>query len=198
MSKQSKVQAAPARDRILKVASDLFYNQGYRATGINEVIEKSGVAKATFYNHFPSKDDLGQAYLKAVVAYELKTFDEALAATQGPLKRYLMPLEWLREWLRDTKFRGCAFLHAVAEIPDPENPLRRYGKHFYDGARSRVKNIIEELVASNTEKYGHLDASELTEFYMVIIAGAIALSEIYHEEWPVEHAIKEVQRLIGK
>jgi len=66
MGKELKQQSGSPAERILDVASDLFYRQGYRATGINEVIKESGVAKATFYNHFPTKDDLCYAYLEGV------------------------------------------------------------------------------------------------------------------------------------
>ncbi|MGB5338112.1 MAG: TetR/AcrR family transcriptional regulator, partial [Gammaproteobacteria bacterium] len=71
MSKARSKSSPPARARILETASDLFAAQGYRATGVNEVIEKSGVAKATFYNHFPSKDELCLAYLKTRNDFEL-------------------------------------------------------------------------------------------------------------------------------
>ena len=96
------------RERIMTVASELFYKQGYRATGINEVIEKSGVAKATFYNHFPSKDDLVHAYLVGVVDSELGSLDNELRKTRGPLNRFLLAINWLQPWLESTQFRGCA------------------------------------------------------------------------------------------
>jgi len=155
MGKQQKPPVGPARDRILQVASELFYKQGYRATGINEVIDKSGVAKATFYNHFPSKDDLGMAYLSELVGYELSAFDQVLSSTKGAAKRFLVPLEWVRMWLRETQFRGCAFLHTVAEFPDPDNPLRQHGKRFYKSAQQRLLQLSEELIASDSKKYGH-------------------------------------------
>lgn len=198
MSKQSTGQSTSARERILQVASDLFYRQGYRATGINEVIQKSGVAKATFYNHFPSKDELGKAYLSNLVGYELAEFDATMIKEKQAEKRFLLPLQWIRQWLRETEFRGCAFLHTVAEFPDPKNPLRRYGKQFYDTARERVQNLVEELIASDTKKYGHLNTDAVTKSYMVILAGTIALAQIYHDEWPVDDALSTVQKLIAK
>jgi AcrR family transcriptional regulator len=66
------------RERIMSVAADLFYKQGYRATGVNEVIEKSGVAKATFYSHFPSKDDLALAYLRQLKDIEIAHVDNTI------------------------------------------------------------------------------------------------------------------------
>jgi len=198
MDKPVKKPTGSPKERIVDVASDLFYQQGFRATGINEVIEKSGVAKATFYNHFPSKDDLGLAYLEGVVAKELGGLDEVLARAQTPREQFLAVLQWIKPWLDDTKFRGCAFLHAVAEVPDPKSPLRRQGKRLYDGVRQRMEKVSKALVASDAKKYGHLDPDELTDSFMLVFTGTIAMSEIYHEAWPVKDGVRLLQRLIGE
>ena len=86
----------------MSVAADLFYKQGYRATGINEVIEKSGVAKATFYNHFPSKDDLGLAYLQQLKDTEVVYVDNAIRSAKGRVNRFLAVIRSLEPWLLDT------------------------------------------------------------------------------------------------
>lgn len=182
----------------MNVAMDLFYTQGFRATGVNEVIEKSGVAKATFYNHFPSKDDLGLAYLKGVVDKEISSLDEGLRNTKGALKRFMLAVEWLKPWLDETNYRGCAFLHTVAEIPDHKSPLRKPGKILYDKVRLRVEELTKDLIESDRKKYQHLDAQQLTNAYMIIFAGAIAMSELYHADWPIEHALITLQCLIGE
>lgn len=182
----------------MSVATDLFYHQGYRATGINEVIEKSGVAKATFYSHFPSKDDLGLAYLKQVKERESEHVEKCIRAAKGPLARFYAVVRSLEPWLLETKFRGCGFINMAAEIPDPEHPLRKVGREVYDVVRARVETLARELIASDAKKYGHFDAKELTKEYMVAFTGAIALAEIYHAIWPVEDALNSVRRLIGR
>ncbi len=182
----------------MSVATDLFYRQGYRATGINEVIEKSGVAKATFYSHFPSKDDLGLAYLRQVKEGEVAHMDKFIQDADGPLERFYAVIRSLEPWLLDTQFRGCGFINMAAEVPDPKHPLRKVGREVYDIARQRVATQAEALIASDAKKYGHLDAEELTGEYMVAFTGAIALAEIYHAIWPVEDALKTVRRLIGE
>ncbi len=182
----------------MEVATDLFYRQGYRATGINEVIRKSGVAKATFYSHFPSKDDLGLAYLRQVMEGEIEHLDRSIQAANGPVERYYAVMRSLEPWLLDTRFRGCAFINIASETPDPKHPLRKVGREVYDIARARVEAIANELIQSDVAKYGHLDAAELTGEYMVAFTGAIALAEIYHAIWPVEDALKTVSRLIGE
>lgn len=181
----------------MEVATDLFYRQGYRATGINEVILKSGVAKATFYSHFPSKDDLGLAYLHQIKENEIAHVERSIRAAKGPLRRFYAVMESIKPWLLDTRYRGCAFINMVAETPDPKHPLRKVGRQVYDVTQARVEALARELIASDAAKYGHLDAAELTREYMVAFTGAIAMAEVYHAIWPVEDALRTVRRLIG-
>ena len=182
----------------MNVAAELFYTQGYRATGINEVIEKSGVAKATFYSHFPTKDDLCLAYLKNAKEIEIATIDSAIQAAKGPTERFLAAMQSLEPWMRKTDFRGCGFINMASEVPDARSPLRKIGKELYDKIRLRVQTVSEELIESDPKRYGHLDVRELTNEYMVTFAGAVALAEIYHAIWPLEHAMKTMRRLIGE
>jgi AcrR family transcriptional regulator len=198
MNKQAKKPMGSPRERIMSVATELFYRQGYRATGINEVIQKSGVAKATFYNHFPSKDDLGMAYLTYLKEGEIAVVDQAIRAARNPVGRFLAVIQSLGPWAVDTDFRGCGFLNMASEVPDPKSPLRKVGRDLYDGIRSRVEQLSKELIASDPRKYKSYDVRELTDEYMVIFVGAVALAEIYHDIWPVEHAVDAARRLIGQ
>jgi AcrR family transcriptional regulator len=198
MGKPYKQSRSLPRERIMGVAADLFYKQGYRATGINEVIEKSGVAKATFYSHFPSKDDLALAYLLQLKESETVYVDNTIRAAKGRVNRFLAVIRSLEPWLLETEFRGCAFINMASEIPDPRHPLRKVGREVYDVVRERVAALAEELIASDARKYGHLDARELTSEYMVAFTGAISLAEIYHAIWPIEDALNTVRRLIGE
>ena len=146
MSKAKAQTTQPARERILETASDLFANQGYRATGINEVIDKSGVAKATFYNHFPTKDDLCLAYLKSRNTFELDSIKAFVARRRSPLGRFMGVIESLEPWLKANDLRGCGFLNIVAEEPDPKSPLRKEGRKHYQGMRTLIRELTETLV----------------------------------------------------
>ena len=198
MSKQTRKPQGTPRERIMSVARDLFYHQGYRATGINEVIDKSGVAKATFYSHFPSKDDLGLAYLKQVKEGELEHIEKFIRGAKTPLERFYAVMNSLKPWLQDTGYRGCGFINMAAEVPDPKHPLRKVGREVYDLTQARVEMLAGELIASDKKQYGHLNAKALTKEYMVVFTGAIALAEIYHASSPVDDAMNTLQRLIGK
>lgn len=184
------------RDRILESASQLFYKQGYRATGVNEVIKQSGVAKATFYNHFPAKDDLCLAYLELHSENEKRSINEQVQAKRTPRARFLAVIEAIQPWLESNNLRGCEYLNTVAEVPDPSNPLRRKGCQHYEWLRGLIKELAEDLITSDPGRYKTLNARSLTDDYMVILIGAIALTEVYHDTWPIKHAIKMVKHMI--
>lgn len=115
MSKHRAPSQTPssARERILLAAQDLFYREGIRATGVDRVIAESEVAKVTFYRHFPSKNDLIQAFLEYRHERWMAWFREALAR-HGGTPRALLPA--LAEWFGDQGFRGCAFINSVVEL----------------------------------------------------------------------------------
>jgi len=189
-------EARIARERILETAIDLFSSQGYRATGVNEVISKSGVAKATFYHHFPTKVDLCMAYLQSRNTTELNGIKDFIAKKRTPWSRFLGVIESLEPWLRHNHLRGCPFLNMVAEEPDAKSPLRQEGKKHYESLRSLIRELAVELINSDPQHYGELDADALTDEYLVIIGGTVALAEIYHDIWPIRQGIDMVARLV--
>ena len=191
----SKIDDSP-RERILATASDLFANQGYRATGINEVIDKSGVAKATFYNHFPTKDDLCLAYLQERNVFELDGIKAYVANRRAPRSRLLAVMESVAPWLEANGLRGCGFLNMVAEEPNPQSLLRQEGMHHYQGLLRLIKQLAADLIESDPARYGKLNATLLANDYMVILTGTIALVEIYHDTWPIRHGTDMVKRLV--
>lgn len=197
MNKKKTVQAGTAAERILGVATDLFYKQGYRATGINEVIDKSGVAKATFYKHFPSKDELYEACLLILRENELHFVDDGIHQAKDARERYMSVIVNLKPWAINTDFRGCAFLNVASEIPDSNSRLRKVGRKLYDDIRTRVEKLAKELIGAEL-RYSGYDAEKLTEHYMVVFSGAVALAQIYHAIWPIEQAIDSIERIIGE
>jgi AcrR family transcriptional regulator len=193
----TKLDNLSARERILQTAGDLFYRNGYRATGINEVIEKASVAKATFYAHFPTKNALCLAYLKGTNENEVSEIMEFVNSKATPLERFFGVMEVMEPWAIRTQFRGCQFINMVPEVPDVDHPLRKEGRRFYDWAKTLVHNLGEALIESDSKTYRHLDVDELTEAYMTHLAGAIALAGVYNELWPIQSGIKAVRRLVS-
>ena len=194
---KTRTDRAP-RERILETAADLFFTQGFRATGINEVIARSGVAKATFYNHFPTKDDLCLAYLRDRNTNEFEAISAFVHDHVTPRERFLAVMESVQPWLEANNLRGCAFLNMVAEVPDPRNLLRKEGLEHYESLRRLIQDLAQDLIRSDVQKYDSLDAQVLTDNYLVVLGGAIAMTEIYNDIWPAIQGVKLIKRLIDK
>jgi AcrR family transcriptional regulator len=106
-----------ARERILHTAHELFYREGIRATGVDRVIAEAGVTKVTFYRHFPSKNDLVQAFLAFRHERWMHWFTDALARQTARGRSGVQAVaEAMSEWFAQDDFRGCAFINAVVEL----------------------------------------------------------------------------------
>ena len=114
--------ATNARERLLDTAEDLFYAQGTRGTGVEQILQVSGVGRASFYRHFPGKDELVVAVLRRRrERWATITVPRVLERGGHPLDLF----DVLAERLEETAFRGCAFLNTLVEIPDPADPAHR-------------------------------------------------------------------------
>jgi hypothetical protein len=105
-------------------------------------------------------------------------------------------MESILPWMEDNNLRGCEYLNTVAEVPNPDNPLRRRGRQHYDWLHNLIKELSISLLESDPKRYAGLNASKLADDYMVVLVGAIALSEVNHDTWPIKHAIKMVAKMI--
>ena len=118
--------AAATREHILEVANDLFYWNGIRATGIDRVAAEAGVAPTTLYRLFASKDDLIGAYIGRADRLYREWFEAAArAGGPEPVQQILAVFDALSEQVQPGQCRGCPFLMALAEFPDPAHPAHR-------------------------------------------------------------------------
>lgn len=132
-----------ARDRILVTAHDLFYAGGVRATGVDRIIAESGVAKLTFYRHFPSKDELVMAFLNYRHERWMAWFVDALGRHGATSGGGLLPLlKTMKEWFEDPVFRGCAFINVVAEMGGSQPGMMRIAQSHKDD----MLRVIEDLL----------------------------------------------------
>jgi AcrR family transcriptional regulator len=190
-----KARTLPSRDKIIKTATDLFYRQGYHQTGINQIIEESGVAKATFYSNFKSKDELCIAYLRELDRMDTDAIKNMLNTIKDPFERYMAIIKGVRDYVKETEFRGCAFGNIAVEITESNHPIRKEVKLHEDRFRSILRDVIKDLKDSNP-KYGHINVEQLANTYYLILEGAIGASKNYSDIWPFEHAINAVEKLV--
>lgn len=123
MAKKSK------RDELVDVALKLFYQHGFRVTGIDTILEQSGIAKRTLYNHFKSKDELIIAALNkrdvefiAMIKASVDKFAK-IQTGEPEFARILAYFDALAEWFNSDRFNGCMFINASAEFPRKTDPI---------------------------------------------------------------------------
>ena len=186
-----------ARRRILDTARELFYRNGYRATGINEIIKKSGVAKATFYAHFPSKADLAHAYVETLSHEELRVIEESLEHFSGPYEKLIGLIESLIPWSQERDYRGCAYLNISSEITDHADPVRRESKDHYIAIRRLVGRLVRELKKVRGAAWKDRDPEQVADDFMLIFSGSLAMAQVYHDPGPFKEAIEAAKRLLA-
>ena len=104
-----------ARDRLLEAADELFYAEGVHVVGIDRIVERAGVAKASLYSTFGSKDELVRAYLQKHFRQRQERVARVLAANETPRERLLGVFTEIEDLMAGTEFRGCRFISAAAE-----------------------------------------------------------------------------------
>ena len=112
------VERLTARERLLAAADELFYKEGVHTVGIDRVIAHAGVAKASLYNTFGSKDELVRAYLQRRQQTRQERIQARLTTLDTPRERLLGVFDVLADVFAQPGYRGCAFQNASAEGPD--------------------------------------------------------------------------------
>ncbi|HTQ02203.1 MAG TPA: TetR/AcrR family transcriptional regulator [Polyangiaceae bacterium] len=159
---------ASVRDRLLAAANELFYEEGIHAVGIDRVLERAQVAKASLYSTFGSKDDLVRAYLEARHERRRKRVNAALAKHADPRARILAVYDVLGEVAREPNYRGCAFVNASAEGMRGEGKAKRVCEDTRAWLRGLFTSLATELGARDPERLG----SRLTLLYDGATVGA--------------------------
>lgn len=179
-TKEAKQTAAEAerspRERILGTATELFYRDGYRAVGVDTVIERSGVAKATLYRHFPSKDDLIVAYLERSNERFWDWFDSAIATVEEPRTKLLALFEATGSQALAPSCLGCAFQATAAEFPDAQHPGHVLARAHKEQVLARLGELAREAGAGRPEQL----AAEL----MLLMDGAFASARMFGSSGP--------------
>ncbi len=192
---KSASQQGSVRERILETAFDLFYRQGYRTTGINQLIADSGVAKASFYDHFPSKEVLLLAYAQEQARREFEELRLVVESKQDPMEQFLAALNTLHPWLEATHFRGCPFQNLMVEVPPEATEVRKIGELHRENLRGLFRLVTLNLKSSD-RRFGNVNVDAIADAYLLLFDGAIAAAVAYQTTWPVDHAIKTMQQLI--
>ncbi|GIF73041.1 TetR/AcrR family transcriptional regulator [Asanoa siamensis] len=153
---RNETRPSEARLRLLTTATGIFYAEGIHAIGVDRIIAEAKVTRATFYRHFPGKEDLVLAYLQTVDQGIRGQVDAAVAAAPSASAAVRAVAAGIAESIQSPGFRGCAFLNAVAEYPDPAHPVHQavltHRQWFLDTI-STLMTTIEETKAAQAAQH---------------------------------------------
>jgi AcrR family transcriptional regulator len=161
------IRETTARTRILDSAYELFSTRGIRAVGVDEVIDRAAVAKATLYRHFPSKEDLVLAFLERREELWTKQWVEAEARRRGstPEEQLLAIFDLFDEWFHREDFEGCSFVNVMLEFSDPGHPVGRASAKHLENIRTVVSTLAGEA--------GLRDPGEFARSWHILMKGSI-------------------------
>jgi AcrR family transcriptional regulator len=197
LSKVRKRSASPVRrqqrltkrDQLLETAWQLFYRDGYHATGIDRILASAGVAKMTLYKHFRSKDDLILAVLEKRSDQFRESFSRFLQSKKGtPEQRLLGVFDWLINWVKSKEFRGCFFQKAMAEYQSIHDPIHQAALAHKAAFRAEIGRLAKEAGLANPKK--------LSDQLALLVEGAIVSAHATGSPAPAKQARNAAGSLI--
>jgi AcrR family transcriptional regulator len=148
--RKGEVAGPPARERLLAAADELFYREGVQTVGIDRIIGRAGVAKASLYSNFGSKEELVRAYLEARHARTTERISRALTRFRTPRERLLGVFDAQGEQFTDPAFNGCAFVMASAEAP-AGGAVQNAAEAYRDWVRTLFTTLAREAGVADPE-----------------------------------------------
>jgi AcrR family transcriptional regulator len=153
------------RERLLAAANELFYEEGVHTVGIDRVLERAGVAKASLYGTFGSKEELVRAYLERRAVARRERISARIAQHEHSRDRILSIFDLLAETAAEANFRGCAFVSACAEGPRGPTPSKQVAAE----QRAWVRSLLTQLARD----FGALEPAKLGRQLAVLYDGAL-------------------------
>lgn len=170
------------KQRIIDTASLLFHQQGYNSTGINQIISEANVAKASFYQHFRSKDDLCIAFLNARHEYWFAELTAYCSRSKSTKKRILNAFDFIHYMNEKEDFRGCSFLNILSEISKEQGAILSIIQAHKNDLRKFFEN--------------ELGAESLSTHIYLLFESSIIESQLFKSNELVERSKRIVNTLI--
>jgi len=173
------------RQDVIDTASRLFYKQGYANTGINQIIEESGVVKSSLYASFRSKEDILMAYLETSGAATDEALKTASEKFEDPKDKVLAVFDYLVDLVQQKEYYGCNFLNIISEIPKDVERVRNQIRKQKNGVRNLFANILRPV-----------HKEDLADEIYTLFEGALIANKVHDEVWPVLSARKIADHLL--
>lgn len=177
--------------KIREVSARLFYEQGYHATGINQIIAEAGIAKASLYHHFPAKSDLLQDYLEEKDRTLFRDLDTFLTAHKDIRSKLLALFDFRIKRQINQNFGGCAFVKASMEAPE-ESKTQAIAAQHKEQFKRFIKIQVKQLKGRHL-----LQPDQLSDTLYLLLEGAIADAQMMKNKSSLTKAKKIARQLIG-
>ncbi|MCG8601729.1 MAG: TetR/AcrR family transcriptional regulator [Verrucomicrobiales bacterium] len=181
-----------AKERILETASQLFHERGYSEVGINEIIEKAETAKASFYQHFSSKEGLCEAWLQNVHDRSEGARSELLEADCSPVEKIRIYFERMERIMKESNFRGCPYSNTGAVSGEECGGIRKQIEDHKQSLRDFFRALCEQ------QNPGGEENSSVGDQIFVLFSGAATEAQNLRDLWPVREACKAAITLISQ
>ena len=173
---------ADIKQHIIGTASNLFYGKGYNTTGINQVISSAGIAKATLYSHFASKNELCLAYLDFKHATFLRDIRNFCAVRENGAAQVLAIFDYLKTLYKSDDFNGCWCINTAAEVPLENSVIHSHIKKL----KRQFLTFIKELMLDNFVLLDPTASTSLSRQIYLLYEGAVVESHLQGAEWPIK------------
>ena len=183
---------AEVKHRITETASFLFYKNGYNSTGINQIIAEAGIAKATLYNHFKSKEDICLAYLQHKNINFLVDFETFISSKPKGKDQILAIFDFLQLFYLDKDFNGCWCIKTVSEIPKDNEMIR----NEIQSQKNDLIAIIAKLITNNLEQVKSEQVDSLARQIYLLYESAVGESHLHQEDWPIVESKNLCKKII--
>jgi AcrR family transcriptional regulator len=178
-----------AADRIRESARELFYRQGTRAVGVEEIVTRAGVTKPSLYRSFPSKDELIADYLRHMGEEYLARFDAVMAANPSdPRGQFHFWLEELLQLASKPDYRGCGTTNAAVEYPDRKHPARKVATDIKSRFRARLTVLAKSLGAGKPDRLG--------DALLLLLEGVYSSGQLFGPDGPARVVIEAADDLV--
>lgn len=183
-----------AAERIRRTAHELFYRDGIRAVGVDEIVTRAGATKPTLYRSFGSKDELAASYLKDYDAAFFQRFDEAIRPHAGdPRAQLLAYFRHVAQRVASPGYRGCALTNAVVEYPGDQDV--HPGRAVAEANKHALRARLREMAAAA----GATDADTLGDALLLLLEGCFVSAQIFKQsaDGPARNVADVAEKLIS-
>jgi AcrR family transcriptional regulator len=171
------------KERIIEAASHLFYFEGYNQTGINKILKEANVSKDSMYRYFRSKEDIAVAYLEGRHYMWMGNLIDSVKSKQTTKEKVIGSFDYLYTWLKDVDYRGCGWQNIITDLPQDHDKIRQQAVLHKNELRAWIHEQLQQEAQFNSE-----DVTTVGDQILILIEGAIILSQIQKDSWPIESA----------